>query len=109
MIRMDKELSLEEIRKAQEEIAFLMQEPSLSRERQIQLEQTSLHLRELERLLVATYQKSLSRLLKKESEELRHLTDKMDAAGKKLEKLTTLLRHVIAITSRIIAILALAK
>lgn len=109
MIRMDKALTLEEIRKAQEVILQELSGGVVTTERQLLLEQATLHLRELERLLVSTFEKSLTKSLKKETVALHHLIEQMEVTSRKLEKLTTILRKIVTVTGRIIDILELAK
>ena len=105
---MEKELTLEEIRQAQAEIAAEMSLEGLTRPRMIDLEQTSFHLRSLERLLVATMEKQLISELKRETLSLSALTEEMDRATKQLSSLTLILRKVVKMAGQIIDMLEIA-
>lgn len=105
---MEKELTLEEIRQAQAEIATEMSLEGLTRSRMANLEQTSFHLRNLERLLVATMEKQLISELKRETLSLSALTEEMDRATKQLSALTLILRKVVKMAGQIIDMLEIA-
>jgi hypothetical protein len=104
-----KDISLEEIRKAQAEIAVEMNDGSLNRSEQLSLEQASAHLRNLERLLVAEVEKELIAALKNETISLNALTEEMNRSSEKLFKLTDILRKIVKITGQVIDILELVR
>lgn len=109
MIKMDKEITLEEIRKAQFDILVEMTEKSLSPEAVQSLEKTSQHLRNLERLLVSSFEKRLIVALKNECMALNALTEEMKRTSEQLSELTVTLRKIVKITGQIIDILELVK
>lgn len=109
MTNTGKELSLDEIRKAQAEIAVEMGKSRLSKAGQLSLEQATIHLRNLERILVSSIEKEMIATLKKETMSLNALTAEMDQTSKRLFKLTEILRKVIKITGQLIDILELVK
>lgn len=106
---MDKEITLEEIRKAQFDILVAMTEKNLSSEAVQSLEKTSQHLRNLERLLVSSFEKRLIVALKSESMALNALTEEMKRTSEQLSELTVTLRKIVKITGQIIDILELVK
>jgi hypothetical protein len=105
----DKEYSLEQIRSAQAEIALEMEKEELTKNEMLSLEKATLHLRNLERLLVATLEKTMIAALKEESKALKTLSEEMEETSKRLFKLTNFLREIVKITGRVIDILALVK
>lgn len=105
---MEKELTLLEIRKAQTEIATEMSQDGLNRSSILVLEQTSFHLRNLERLLVARMENQLLSELKKETLSLSALTEEMARATRQLSALTQLLRKVVKMSGQIINLLEMA-
>ena len=109
MIKMDKEITLEEIRKAQYDILVEMTEKSLSPEAVQSLEKTSQHLRNLERLLVSSFEKRLIVALKNECMALNALTEEMKRTSEQFSELTVTLRKIVKITGQIIDILELVK
>ena len=109
MIKMDKEITLEEIRKAQFDILVEMTGKNLSPEAMQSLEKTSQHLRNLERLLVSAFEKKLIVALKNESMALNALTEEMNRTSEQLSGLTVTLRKIVKITGQIIDILELVK
>ncbi len=102
---MEKELTLLEIRKAQEEIAVEMSQEGLKRSSILVLEKTSFHLRNLERLLVARMENLLISELKKETLSLFALSEEMEQATGRLSALTLLLRKVVKMSGQIIDLL----
>jgi len=109
MKNQDKEYSLEQIRIAQAEIALEMGKAGLTKNEMLSLEKATLHLRNLERLLVATLEKNLIAALKEETKSLKTLSEEMADTSKRLFRLTNLLKEIVKITGRIIEILALVK
>jgi hypothetical protein len=109
MIKMDKKITLEEIRKAQYDILVEITGKNLSSETVQSLEKTSQHLRNLERLLVSTFEKKLIVALKNESMALNALTEEMNRTSEQLSELTVTLRKIVKITGQIIDILELVK
>jgi len=105
---MQKELTLSEIRLAQEEIATSLSVDGLDRSMVVHLEQTSFHLRNLERLLVAAMEKELIGELKKESLALNAVTEEMARAAVQLSVLTGVLRKVVKMVGQIIDMLEIA-
>lgn len=101
MGKMDHKASLEEIRKAQSDIATEMQKGGLTPEGELNLEKASLHLRNMERLLAASYEKSLVNDLKKETVSLRILTDEMKKTSDRLTGITRILRKIVKITGQL--------
>ncbi|MCK9638563.1 MAG: hypothetical protein M0R39_01540 [Prolixibacteraceae bacterium] len=106
---MDKKITLEEIRKAQYDILVEITGKNLSSETVQSLEKTSQHLRNLERLLVSTFEKKLIVALKNESMALNALTEEMNRTSEQLSELTVTLRKIVKITGQIIDILELVK
>ena len=109
MKNQDKEFSLEQIRAAQAEIAVEMGKDGLDKSGMLILEAATLHLRNLERLLVSTLEKNLIAALKIEAKALNSLSDEMSLESKRLFKMTDTLREIVKVTGRIIDILALVK
>lgn len=109
MKNQDKEYSLDQIRTAQAEIALEMGQVGLDKQAMILLEKASLHLRNLERLLMSKLESNLISALKEETKELRELTKELSAASKRLFKLTGILKDILKITDRVIDILSLVK
>lgn len=109
MEKIDPKISLEEIRKAQSDIADEMTKGGLSHEEQLNLEKASLHLRNMERQLVASNEKSLISTLKKETGSLRKLTEEMKITSKRLTGISRILRKVVKITGHLIDLLDLVK
>jgi hypothetical protein len=105
----EKEITLEQIRIAQAEIAVEMGKAGLTKTEMLSLEKATLHLRNLERLLVATLEKDLIAALKVETMALKTLSKEMSDTSKRLFRLTNLLREIVKITGRVIDILALVK
>ena len=106
---MDNKLTLEEIRKAQSDIAAEMSKGELAPTDQLKLEKASLYLRNIERLLVVSSEKSLVKTLKNETGSLRKLTDEMELTSKRLSGITRILRKVVEIAGQIIKIVEVAK
>ena len=104
-----RELSLEEIRKGQAEIAFEMGKSGLAPNEQVSLEQASIHLRNLERMLVASIGKELVADLKNETLALHALTEEINRTSQRLSKLSKILSDVVKITGQLIDILVLVK
>ena len=109
MKNQDKEYSLEQIRVSQAEIAIEMGKDGLEKKGMLSLEEASLHLRNLERLLISTLDKHLIAALKIEVTALNSLSDEMSLESKRLFKMTNILREIVKVTGRVIDILALAK
>lgn len=109
MKNQDKEYSLDQIRSAQAEIALEMEQSGLDKQGMLMLEKASLHLRNLERLLMSKIEANLISALKEETKELRELTKEMSAASKRLFKLKGILMDIVKITGKVIDILALVK
>lgn len=109
MEKMDHTISLEEIRKAQLDIAAEMSKGGLTTAGQLDLEKASLHLRNMERLLVASFEKSLFTTLKKETDSLRKLTEEMKITSKRLTGLNKILRKVVKITGQLINLVDMVK
>ena len=99
------QLSLEEIRKAQKLIAIEMAVRDLTKDEQFNLEQSTLHLRNLERVLVASVEKDMIDALKQDTTSLKALTEQMNQTSKRLYKLTEILRKVVKITGLVIDVL----
>lgn len=106
---MDKKITLEEIREAQAEIAAEMADEGLKKSARVGLEMASIHLRNLERLLVATVEKQLIVSLKNETLALHALTEEMDRTSRKLATITVILRRIVKRTGQIIDILKMVK
>jgi thermostable 8-oxoguanine DNA glycosylase len=106
---MEKEITLEEIRIAQNKTLEEMAKEGLTHSEQLGLENASFHLRNLERLLVATLGKNLIADLKNETMALNALTEEMNRTSKKLSDLTVILRKIVKITGQVIDILDLVK
>lgn len=106
---MEKEVTLQEIRIAQVDIANEMGKGGLSKEALLSLEQATFHLRNLERLLVASVEKKLIASLKSETVALSALTEEMNRTSERLSKLTGILQKIIKITGQLIDILELAR
>ncbi len=98
-------LTLEEIRKAQLEIAQEMSKSELSLSSKLSLEQASVHLRNLERILVATIEKELIASLKKETILLNAIAEDMSRKSKRLFKVIDILRKVVKYSGQVINIL----
>ena len=109
MIHTGKEITLDEIRLAQAEIAVEMGKGGLDKQGMETLEQASLHLRNLERVLTSTLQKQLIASLKKECLSLNSLTEEMKAASDRLGRINDLLRKIVQTTGQVIDILELVK
>ena len=109
MKNQDREYSLEQIRIAQAEIALETGKAGLTKNEMLSLEKATLHLRNLERLLVAILEKNLIAALKEETKALKTLSEEMADNSRRLFRLTNLLREIVKITGRIIEILALVK
>ncbi len=101
--------TLDEIRKAQSDIAAEISDGGLAPADQLNLERASLHLRNMERLLVASLEKSLFKTLKKETVSLRKLTDEMKHTSKRLTGITEVLQKIVKITGQIIRIVDVVK
>jgi DNA polymerase II large subunit len=99
------QLSLEEIRKAQKVITIEMAVKDLTQDEQYNLEQSTLHLRNLERVMVASVEKDLIDALKQETTSLKALTEHMNQTSKRLYKLAEILRKVVKITGQVIDVL----
>ena len=93
---------------AQAEIATSLSVYGLDRSMVEQLEQTSFHLRNLERLLVAAMERELIGELKKESLALNAVTEEMARAAEQLSVLTGILRKVVKMVGQIIQMLEIA-
>lgn len=110
MVQMDNtEYTLAQIRDAQTEIAIEMGKSALDQKGMLLLENASLRLRNLERLLVSKIEINIIRSLQEETKELKALTHEINAASKRLFKLTGILKEIVSITGRIIDILSLLK
>jgi len=105
----DKEYTLDQIRIAQVEIAQEMGKTGLDKQGMLMLEKASLHLRNLERLMMSKIETNLIEALKEEAKELKALTKELSDASKRLFKLTKILREIVGVTGRVIDILALVK
>jgi hypothetical protein len=101
----DIELSLEEIRKAQIVIATEMAIKDLTQDEQLNLEKSTQHLRNIERLLVASIEKGLIDTLKQETTSLEALTEDINQTSKRLFKLAEILQKVVKITGQVIDLL----
>jgi hypothetical protein len=106
---MDKEMPLEEIRIAQKKILVEMAIEGLAQPELIGLENASLRLRNLERLLVASFEKRLLAELKNETIALNALTEEMNRTSNRLAELTVILRKIVKITGQVIDILDIVK
>jgi hypothetical protein len=100
------DLTLEEIRAAQAEIALEMDDAQLSPAGQRNLEKASLHLRNLERLLVDAIETTLIMDLKNETSSLKGLVKEMNKTAEELFKITGILGKVVRITEQLIDVLA---
>jgi hypothetical protein len=105
----EKYFTLEEIRNAQAEIVTEMDRNDLSRSDRLKLEQASLNLRNIERVLVKSTEKELVASLKKETLSLTELTKDIRLTSEKLFRIGGTLQKIIKITGRIIDILDLVK
>lgn len=99
------DLTLEEIRAAQAEIAKEMDDAQLSPAGQRSLEKASLHLRNLERLLVDDIEATLIKDLRNETSSLKGLVKEMDKTAEDLFKITGILNKVVRITGQLIEFL----
>lgn len=104
-----KELSLEEIRKAQFEIAAEMSKSDVPKITQVCLEKASMHLRNLERIFLASLEKELISSLKKETILLNAITEEMNRTTAQLFKVIAILRKVVKYTDQVIEIIELVK
>jgi hypothetical protein len=102
----DVNLTLQDIRAAQAEIAEEMDNSRLSREGQRSLEKASLHLRKLERLLVDSIEKTLIADLTNETSSLKGLVSEMNKTAGELFKATEILGKVVKITGQLIDVLS---
>ncbi len=109
METLDKDSTLEEIRKAQADIAGEMDNPKLTRDEQRDLERTSLYLRNLERSLVDSIADKLIAELKSGNTSLKDLIAEMKKTTEHLFRVTEILDHVVKITGQLIDILAMVK
>jgi hypothetical protein len=109
MKTLDKESTLEEIRKAQADLAGEMDNPALTREEQRDLERASLYLRNLERSLVDSIEDKLIAELKSETSTLGDLIAEMKKTTEHLFKVTEILDKVVKITGQLIDILSVVK
>ena len=109
MAASDIDKTLEEIRKAQADIAGEMDNTQLNTEEQRGLERASLNLRNLERSLVKSIENELLESLKKEVSTLSVVIAEMKKSSEKLFKVTEILDHVVKITGQLIDILAMVK
>jgi hypothetical protein len=105
----DKDRTLEEIRKAQADIAGEMDNTNLSQNEQRSLEKASLYLRNMERSLVNSLEKQLIDDLKNETSSLAGLIAEMKKTTEKLFKVVEILDDVVKIAGQIINILEVAK
>ncbi len=103
-----KEITLEQIRTAQIEIATAMSQVDAKSSQQ-ELEKASIHLRNLERALVAAIGKELIATLKRESIMLNTVTEEMNQASERLFNIVTILRNVVKYTGQVIDVLELIK
>lgn len=99
------DLTLEEIRAAQAEIAREMDDNQLSQAGRRSLEKASLHLRNLERLLVDVIESTLIIDLKNETSSLKGLVDEMNKKAGELFKINDILGKVVSITGQLIDVL----
>ena len=102
-------MPLVDIRIAQNEIVSEMAKEGLTRAELIGLEKASLSMRNMERLLVATFEKRLIAELKIETLALNALTEEINRTSKKLSELTLILRRIVNITGQLINIFDLVK
>lgn len=105
---MDKSLqnrAIEEIRKAQTGIAVQMQSGELSISGQSKLEEASLHLRNMERMITESLEKSIVKALKRETLSLDKLSKEINEAAGRLVTLNGILRKIVKIAGQIIDIL----
>ena len=100
------DLTLEEIRAAQAEIALEMDDAQLSTAGQRSLEKASRHLRNLERLLVDSIEDTMIMDLKNETSSLKGLVNEMNKTAEELFKITGILGNVVRITGQLIDVLA---
>jgi hypothetical protein len=106
---MDKEITLDEIRKALRDIADKMVNEVLKKKALRELEQASLHLQNLERLLAASAEPQLIVSLKSETLALHSLSEEMQRTSKRLSGITDILRKIVKKSGQIIDILELVK
>jgi uncharacterized Zn finger protein len=106
---MDKEITRAEIRLAQSEIALKMAGEVLKKRAVRELEQASLHLRNLEQLLASSPEQALIVSLKGETLALHSLAEEMQRTSKRLSGITDILRKIVKKSGQIIDILELAK
>jgi hypothetical protein len=99
------DLTLEEIRAAQAEIAGEMDNSQLPQVAQRSLEKASLHLRNLERLLVDAIEATLIKDLKNETSSLKGLVEEMNKTAGELFRITKILDNVVRITGQLIEVL----
>jgi len=109
MEKTDLKISLEEIRKAQSDIAAEMAKEGMTPAEQLDLGKASIHLRNMERLLVSSYEKSLLNTLKSETSSLRKLTEEMKITSKRLTGTSRILRKVVKITGQLIDLAEVIK
>jgi hypothetical protein len=102
MKKKESEITLVEIRKAQSDIAAEISKGGVAPGLLPDLEKASFHLRNLERLLVASIEKSLLKTLKVETESLSKLTREMGARSKRLSGINEILRKIVKITGQIV-------
>jgi hypothetical protein len=109
MNQKESELTLEEIRKAQLVIAVQMGNLDLNIAEKLTLEQSTLHLRNMERLLVASVESILVGDLRKESAELKLLIAEMEKTSDRLFKVIPVLRNIVKITGTVVKVTDLVK
>lgn len=105
----DQKYTLEQIRRAQTEIAFELANKGLESNRMLILENASLHLRNLERLMVSKIEMNLIVDLKVEARELKGVIKELSDTSARLFKLTGILKEIVKITGKVIDILSLLK
>lgn len=103
------DLTLNEIRQAQESIASRMLEPDLPAGEAVLLEKASLKLRNLERMLVAGQTNRFIGELRSETAGLKKLAGQITRNAAKLSALTERLRRVVSLLEKVADILDLIK
>ena len=103
------DLTLDEIRKAQMVIAVQMGNMDLNAGEKLRLEQSTLHLRNMERSLVASVEKNLVGDLRKESAELNLLIAEMKKTSDRLFQVIPVLKKIVKIAGSVVKVAELVK
>ncbi|MCE1198109.1 MAG: hypothetical protein LWW85_04000 [Marinilabiliales bacterium] len=103
------QLTLEEIRSGQAELVRAMEQPGYSKAEMCQMEASSLHLRNMERLLKESTQQELLTGLQQNRDALQSIVKKMETASAKMERLTKILNQVLKITGECMEVLGVMR